>query len=206
MKARGLSFDGDEMNLHMPQDIESEAELINLAAVPWQIISPANNKSIIGIFQDSLLGSYRFTRENIKFTAREAMNLFMSYNKVDVSKLPKKDISSFNILSQVLPPFTMKYKTKRFGDKDDFKTSNNVLEIVNGKYSRGQLEKGVLGDGTNGLIHRICNDFGNKEAINFVDNLQNIVTEYMKISGYSVGVSDLQFPILLPRRKWKSNH
>ena len=62
---------------------------------------------------------------------------------------------------------------------------------MNGKYSRGQLEKGVLGDGTNGLIHRICNDFGNKEAINFVDNLQNIVTEYMKMSGYSVGVSDL---------------
>ena len=190
MKARGSSL-GDEMNLHMPQDIESEAELINLAAVPWQIISPANNKSIIGIFQDSLLGSYRFTRENIKFTAREAMNLLMAYNKVDVDKLPKNNISSFNILSQVLPPFTLKYKTKRFGDKEDYKTSNNVLDITNGVYSRGQLEKGVLGDGTNGLIHRICNDFGNKEAVNFVDNLQNIVTEYMKISGYSVGVSDL---------------
>jgi DNA-directed RNA polymerase II subunit RPB1 len=179
------------MNLHMPQDIESEAELINLAAVPWQIVSPANNKSIIGIFQDSLLGAYRFTRENTKFNARDTMNLLMAYNKVDVDKLPKKDSTCFDILSQVLPPFTMKYKTKRFGDKDDFKTSNNVLEIINGKYIRGQLEKGVLGDGTNGLIHRICNDFGNRAAIDFVDNLQNIVTEYMKLSGYSVGVSDL---------------
>ncbi len=175
----------------MPQDIESEAELINLAAVPWQIVSPANNKSIIGIFQDSLLGAYRFTRENTKFNARDTMNLLMAYNKVDVDKLPKKDSTCFDILSQVLPPFTMKYKTKRFGDKDDFKTSNNVLEIINGKYIRGQLEKGVLGDGTNGLIHRICNDFGNRAAIDFVDNLQNIVTEYMKLSGYSVGVSDL---------------
>jgi DNA-directed RNA polymerase II subunit RPB1 len=92
------------MNLHMPQDIESESELRHLAAVPWQIVSPANNKSIIGIFQDSLLGSYRFTRENTKFNAREAMNLLMSYNKVDVEKLPKKDISNFNILSQILPP------------------------------------------------------------------------------------------------------
>ena len=167
----------------MPQDIESESELRHLAAVPWQIVSPANNKSIIGIFQDSLLGSYRFTRENTKFNAREAMNLLMAYNKVDVEKLPKKDISNFNILSQILPPFTLRYKTKRFGDKEEYKTSNNVLEIVNGKYVRGQLEKGVLGDGTNGLIHRICNDYGNKEAINFVDNLQNIVTEYMKKSG-----------------------
>ena len=191
MKARGTSFDGDEMNLHMPQDIESESELRHLAAVPWQIVSPANNKSIIGIFQDSLLGSYQFTRENTKFDAREAMNLLMAYNKVDVDKLPKKEISNFNILSQILPPFTLRYKTKRFGDKEEYKTSNNVLEIVNGKYVRGQLEKGVLGDGTNGLIHRICNDYGNREAIDFVDNLQNIVTEYMKKSGYSVGVSDL---------------
>ena len=31
---------------------------LNLAAIPTQIISPANNKSIIGIFQDSLLGCY----------------------------------------------------------------------------------------------------------------------------------------------------
>ncbi len=46
-----------EMNLHMPQDPESEAELKNLAAVPYQIVSPANNSSIIGIYQDSMLGS-----------------------------------------------------------------------------------------------------------------------------------------------------
>ena len=59
---------GDEMNLHMPQDEEAEAELKNLAAIPYQIISPANNKSIIGIFQDSLLGAYRITREQVKFT------------------------------------------------------------------------------------------------------------------------------------------
>jgi DNA-directed RNA polymerase II subunit RPB1 len=39
-----------EMNLHMPQDPESEAELKNLAAVQYQIVSPANNASIIGIY------------------------------------------------------------------------------------------------------------------------------------------------------------
>ena len=61
-KPYNADFDGDEMNMHMPQDEEAEAELKNLAAVPYQIISPAKNQSIIGIFQDSLLGSYRLTR------------------------------------------------------------------------------------------------------------------------------------------------
>ena len=53
------------------------SELRNLAAVSRRIISPANNKSIIGIFQDSLLSSYRFTRENINFDVRKAMNLLI---------------------------------------------------------------------------------------------------------------------------------
>ena len=77
------------MNLHQPQDQESEVELKNLAAVPHQIISPANNKAIIGFFQDNLLGAYRISRENINFTPREAMNLLMAYNKVNELNLYK---------------------------------------------------------------------------------------------------------------------
>jgi DNA-directed RNA polymerase II subunit RPB1 len=202
VKARGTSFDGDEMNLHMPQDPESEAELRNLAAVTWQLISPGNNKTIVGIFQDSLLGAYRFSRSNIKFTPREAMNLLMCYDKVDVTKLPqpktsnKKEneqtITNFNILSQIMPPMTVKHKTGRFdSEKEDYKTSNNVLEIVNGEYIRGQMGKDIFGDGTSGLLQRICNDFGNKEATSFINNVQSIVTEYMKTSAFSVGISDL---------------
>ena len=58
-----------------------------------------------------------------------------------------------------MPPITLKYKTKKFQEGEDYKTSNNVLEIINGKYIRGQLEKGVLGDGSKGLIQRIFNDY-----------------------------------------------
>lgn len=192
-KPYNADFDGDEMNMHMPQDIQSVSELLNLAAVPWQIISPANNKSIVGIFQDSMLGSYRLTREKIDFDHRTAMNLLMAFTKVDVSKLPQGGrISNFDVLSQIIPPLSMKYKTGLFDNEtDDFKSSNRVVEIENGKYIRGQMDKGVLGAGSTGLIHRICNDFGNMHAASFIDDLQNIVTEYMKTSAYSVGISDL---------------
>ena len=185
---------GDEMNLHMPQDEESEAELKNLAAVPYQIISPANNQSIIGIFQDSLLGSYQFTRVGVKFDNRAAMNLLMALETVNesmFSNVADAQITNFDILSQIMPPITIKYKKKAFGEKDDYKTSNNVLEIRDGKYIRGQLDKAVLGSGTNGLIHRTCNDFNNMTSAKFIDDLQNIITDYMKVSAYSVGISDL---------------
>ena len=181
------------MNLHMPQDAESDSELKNLAAVPYQIISPANNSPIIGIYQDSMLGCYRFTRENIKFTPRDAMNILMMFQRVNENALLDKEgvITNFDLLTQILPPFSLTYKTKLIGEEEDSKTSNNVLEIKNGVYIRGQMEKGVLGAGTKGLIHRICNDFGNFKSANFVDDLQNIVTEYLKTSSFSVGISDL---------------
>lgn len=191
-KPYNADFDGDEMNLHMPQDVEAEMELKHLAAVPYQIISPANNGSIVGIFQDSLLGAFRFTRKDINFTPRDAMNLLMHFKEVNVNELVGKDIvTSFDILSQIMPPLTLKYKNKLFGDDEDYKTSNNVLDIKNGQIYRGQLDKGIFGKGTKGLLQRVVNDFGNMRAAKFIDDLQNIVTNYMRSSAYSVGISDL---------------
>jgi len=194
-KPYNADFDGDEMNLHMPQDPESESELKNLAAVPYQIISPANNSAIIGIYQDSMLGSYRFTREHIDFTQKDAMNLLMMFNRINPSQLKKKRnerVSNFEILSQIMPPLSLKVKNKQYdGDKEKSDTSNNIIEIIDGKYIRGQMDKGILGSGTKGLIHRVCNDFGNMASAQFIDDLQNIITEYMKQSAFSVGISDL---------------
>ena len=168
------------MNLHMPQDPESEAELKNLAAVPYQIISPANNASIIGIYQDSMLGSYLFSKEGVKFTPRQAMNLLMMFNGINEEQLMKDiqkegGITNYDILSQIMPPLSIK----------------NKIEIKNGKYIKGQMDKGVLGGRSRGLLQRVCNDFGNMASAKFIDDLQNIVTEYMKNAGFSVGISDL---------------
>ena len=192
-KPYNADFDGDEMNLHNPQDVEATSELSNLAAVPWQLVSPANNKAIVGIFQDSLLGSYQLTRAGLKLSDRDTMNLLMCTDKIDASTLglQKGGVGAHNLLGQILPPMSLTYKTKQFGEDEDAKTSNHVLEIRDGAFIRGQLDKGVLGDGSKGLIQRVCNDFGNMAAANFIDQLQAIVTEYMKSSAYSVGISDL---------------
>jgi DNA-directed RNA polymerase II subunit RPB1 len=183
-----------EMNLHFAQNIVAETEVRHLAAVPYQIISSENNTPIIGIFQDSLLGSYRFTRKDIKMSTRDAMNLLMMYPHVDVDALrdPSNELTSFQVLSQILPKMTLKYKNSLFEDDvDNPETSNNMLEIKNGKLIRGQFDKSVLGSSTKSIVHRICNDYGNMACANFNDNLQNIITEYMKTSSFSVGISDL---------------
>jgi len=187
------------MNAHFSQSLAAESELRNLAAIPYQMISPGNNKPIIGIFQDSLLGSFRFTRPNVTMTPREAMNLLMNCPNVDVDALrqavetnPKRRVRNFDVLSQIMPPVSLKFRNSMFDDKrDDPATSNHVLEIQAGKYVRGQLDKGTLEATSKGILHRICNDFGAMACADFNDALQNIVTEYMKTSSFSVGISDL---------------
>jgi DNA-directed RNA polymerase II subunit RPB1 len=195
-KPYNADFDGDEMNMHMAQNILAETELRLLASTTSQIVSPSSNVPIIAIYQDSLLGSYRITREGVKFSARDAMNLLMSYPNVNPATLfarSRKEVTNFEVLSQIMPPLTLKYKTKLWDadKKEDPATSNHYLEIYNGRYIRGQIEKSVLGGASKGILHRICNDYGKKAAAEFIDNMQSIVTEYMKVSSYSVGVSDL---------------
>ena len=123
------------------------------------------------------------------------MNLLAAYPRVNETVFKSgEDISNFDVLSQILPPLTLKYKKKAFGEKnpkEDYATSNNVVEIRNGRMMRGQIDKAVLGSGGVGLIQRVCNDFGNIAAADFIDGLQNIITEYMKSHAYSVGISDL---------------
>jgi DNA-directed RNA polymerase beta' subunit len=184
-----IPFDGDEMNMHLPQNELAETELKMLAATPYQIVSPAGNAPIIGIYQDSMLGTFQFTREEIKFTPLQAMNLLMCYNKVDVNMFnDKKEITNFDILSQIMPPITLKYKNKFYEENE---IPNNKIVIENGIYKSGHIEKSVLGGSTKGIIHRIYNDYGCYASAEFIDNLQGIITEYMKTHSFSVGISDL---------------
>ena len=198
-KPYNADFDGDEMNLHMPQDTVSETELRLLAPARNHIISPAKNAPIIGIFQDSMLGSYLFTQDNMNFTPRQAMNLLAGFKYVDENKLLLAKntktglISSYDILSQIFPPLSLKRipdDVRKLGS-DAIKTSKKVVEIKNGVYLRGELVKSVLGEGTNGILHRINNDFGSDAVSDFIDNLQSIITKFMIMHSYSCGISDL---------------
>ena len=193
-KPYNADFDGDEMNMHMPQSDEAESELRYLANIPNHIISPGNNKPIIGIFQDSLIGSFLYTRPDVKFTRKEAMNLLIKTNRFHNTSLfddPKEEFSSFEVLSEIVPNISLKYKTDLFGDNENKESSNRVLEIKDGKVLRGQHDKGVLGGSSKGILHRIRKDFGAVACQDYIDNLQQIITEYMKTTGFSVGISDL---------------
>ena len=145
-KPYNADFDGDEMNGHATKSGEAETELRYLACIPNQLISPANNKSIIGIFQDNMIGSYLFTREGIKFTDKQMMNLMMKTNKFDTKHFQKQKTERYTNF-EVLSDFASNdFELQKFF----VQVKRGILKFqihvtLNGIISRGQLDKGSFG-------------------------------------------------------------
>ena len=58
-------FDGDEMNLHVPQSMETKAEIQELMMVHRNILTPQSNRPVMGIVQDSLTACTKFTKRDV---------------------------------------------------------------------------------------------------------------------------------------------
>jgi DNA-directed RNA polymerase II subunit RPB1 len=173
-------FDGDEMNMHVPQSITAATELKLLASVLRQIISPRTNSPIIQLFQDSLTGAYRISQKDVRVPEHIAMNI-LSRIKKPLSSYSRKGgyLTGQELISSTLPLM-------------DF---NGNIKIRDGKLMEGILKKSAFsGSADNlidGILHVIYNDFGPQRCGQFINEVQNIVTKYNLFSGFSVGASDL---------------
>ena len=63
--AFNADFDGDQMAVHIPLSLESQAECYMLMLAPYNFLSPANGEPIIMPSQDMVLGCYYLTVNNI---------------------------------------------------------------------------------------------------------------------------------------------
>ena len=58
-------FDGDEMNLHVPQSLETKAEIQEMMMVHRNILTPQSNRPVMGIVQDSLTAATKMTKRDV---------------------------------------------------------------------------------------------------------------------------------------------
>jgi len=198
-KGRVVTFDGDEMNAHIPQSDEATVELEEIAAVPHHIITPRHAKPMIGVYQDTLVGSYRLTQTGIEFTRREFMNLMM-WNKRFDGTMPtaragtdeQKRWTGQQVLGALLPPINIEMSNKSFDkEKGETKESHNFVKIVEGNITQGVVDGDIYMKPSKGIIHVTYNDHGPKETVALLDALQNTVENFLVLNGFSVGISDL---------------
>ena len=197
-------FDGDEMNLHVPQSVITHTELETISAVGKQIISPQNGGPSVGIIQDTAIGFYKFTKDTTLVNRQQFMK-YMIYNEQFNGKLPPPDIKKDKnnledlwygrtVVSNYLPAVNLKKFNDRYNEEQKEHFKNTIVEIENGKIINGQFDKSIYGQKSNTLIHLIYNDFGSEEAVNFINRTQRIINSWLLEEGHSIGAKDIVTP------------
>ena len=173
-------------------------ELEDIAAVPHHIITPRHAKPMIGVYQDTLVGSYLLTQTGIKFTRREFMNLMMHNKRFDGTiPIPRLQINGQDrwtgqqVLGALLPPINMELKNKSYDNEKDTHESHNFVKILQGDIQQGVVDGDIYMKPSNGIVHITYNDYGPKDTVDLLDSLQNTVENFLVLNGFSVGISDL---------------
>ena len=186
------------MNIHLPQSLQTRNELECLAAVPYQVLTPKDSKPIVSIVQDVALGVYRMTKSVVFVSEKQLMNLVATNTKF-TGKLPLpfddnevRTWSGRQLLSTILPP-NVNYKgaNKSWDEKKAGGDQENYVVIKNGEITQGRVDTKIYQDRTKGLIHSIYNEYGPDETRQFFDNTQQLICNWLVLSGFSVGISDL---------------
>ncbi|KAG6916931.1 DNA-directed RNA polymerase II subunit rpb1 [Tephrocybe rancida] len=187
-------FDGDEMNMHVPQSEETRAELSQIAWVPRQIISPQANKPVMGIVQDTLCGIRKFTLRDTFLDWNAVQNILLWVpdwdGTVPIPAIvkPKPLWTGKQILSLTIPRGINIHRAA------EPRSSNPVFDdgmmIENGEIIYGIVEKKTVGASQGGLVHIVFREKGPEATRSLFTGLQMVVNYWLFHNGFSIGIGD----------------
>ncbi len=183
-------FDGDEMNLHIPQTEESRAEAEILMEVQTQVVSPRYGLSIIGCIQDAISGNYLLTKY-FSYTRPEAIDLLMAVGISDFGKLPRKQVISGKEIFSVLLPDDFNFKGN---SRSQDESGSSEVAIENGKLLRGIMDKNSLGEEEGLMLRNIHQQYGKDEALEMLGKMFRLGIEVLFRNGFTAALADTDIP------------
>ncbi|MBR9678576.1 MAG: DNA-directed RNA polymerase subunit A' [Nanoarchaeota archaeon] len=182
-------FDGDEMNLHIPQTEEARAEAKHLMSVHTQMITPRYGLPIIGCKHDHLTGLYLLSKDQ-KIPRRVATAL-LAQAEVETSLPVKKTYKGIEILSQTIPEkinYAEKTITCQKCDKCKEEKCEHecFLKIKKGEIKCGFVDSNAVGAGTGLLLKKMLREYGGKELVNFLQKITLLSLHYLDYKGFTV--------------------
>ena len=189
-------FDGDEMNLHVPQSEEARSEAALLMSVQDQLISPRYGGPIIGGIRDFITGAYILTSDGSYLSKEEFFNLALLGGYAGTLPEPKgekdgkKLYTGRQLFSLFLPKdfnfiITSKWNKSIKGEGKD-------VVIKNGELISGVIDKASIGaEEPDSVLHRIAKDYGNDVAQQFLNSILVMLKTFITHRGFTYGYSDL---------------
>ncbi|MCL4133658.1 UNVERIFIED_CONTAM: hypothetical protein GTU68_021185, partial [Idotea baltica] len=203
-------FDGDEMNLHLPQTEEARAEAMVLMGVKSNLVTPRHGALIIGATQDFLTGSYLLTQRDQFFDKEKTMSLISSIlagkegaYRIDLPKpaivKPRQLWTGKQIFSMILRPnrdfstqCNLITKRKDYTKGEELCVNEAWVIIRNSELIAGALDKSLLGSGSKkNLFYVMLKDYGKECAADAMWRVARLSTFFLINKGFSIGIGDV---------------
>ncbi|XVE59161.1 hypothetical protein DITRI_Ditri05aG0023300 [Diplodiscus trichospermus] len=212
-------FDGDEMNMHVPQTEEARTEALMLMGVQNNLCTPKNGEILVASTQDFLTSTFLITRKDT-FYDRAAFSLISSYmgDGMDLIDLPTPAIlkpmelwTGKQLFSVLLRPHAnvkvylnlmvkeRNYSkiTRKIEDREiEVETmcpQDGFVYIQNSELICGQLGKATLGNGNkDGLYSVLLRDYNAHAAAACMNRLAKLSARWIGNHGFSIGIDDVQ--------------
>ncbi len=175
-------FDGDEMNLHVPQSLEAQAEARYLMQPKDLVLSARDGRPTMFIEEDEIIGVYLLTKDGAFFTKEEASIMLANAGIYDLPEKREKNgtYSGKSIFSMLLP------KALDF----DYKSGDQHVVIKKGELAEGVINERMVGQGNGALILAIFNGFGADFADKFLLNIAKVSLRAAYKYGVTIGIGD----------------
>lgn len=203
-------FDGDEMNLHLPQTEEARAEALILMGNRANLVTPKNGEMLIAATQDFITGGYLLTQRDEFLTKEQCMqlasclvagpdgNLRIDLPPPTILK-PRKLWTGKQIFSLIMKPnkdhpvkVNLCVKGKNYTSNQDLCIRDSYVVIRNSEIMCGSMDKSTMGSGTkNSIFYVILRDFGEEYTTRSMWRLARMTSYFMMNRGFSFGIGDV---------------
>jgi len=215
-KPYNADFDGDEMNVHVPQTEEGKAEARELMFVRDQVISPRYGAPVIILDEDGVSGIFVLTMKSMEFSKEEAMQYFYEMGLSDLPKPDRgKNYSGKLIFSQMLPKdLNLEYKTNMCKIIQKTTPCNECkkekcpydayLRIKNGKLLCGVVDNSSLGEARGKLVDALARNYPSEVIEQFYYRVNRVVCDLLTKKGMTVGLDEYKVSENVKRERSKA--
>ncbi len=201
-------FDGDEINLHFPQDHQARAEAYQIVKAEEQFYAPTDGKPLRGLIQDHICSAVLLTCKD-RFYNKEGFSQIVYASLVELCdsenlsiKLPPPTIhkprrlwTGKDVIRTILdhvayqrPGVTLKHSCKTphtfWGSEEE-----GELIVRQNYICTGVVDKNAFGKF--GLIHAVAELHGKQIAGKLLSVLSRLLTLFLQQHGFTCGMDDL---------------
>lgn len=191
-------FDGDEMNIHVPQTLEAEVEMSLLMKpnLKANIFSVGNGRLVASAKEDAITNLFYLTYGNRNFTKQEAASLLKDTFH-EQKELNKMFYSGREIFSFFLPNLNLVEKTNLEEYNED--PSNKKFIVEQGRLISGVVDKLAVSE-QGFLLKRLFLELGVDKFFKYFESLLALGRNLSELEGYSLGILDLELPSTLKKQ------